>query len=88
MAYRRAIHVNGAPRSPVDGDTGDDEDDEFDFITTDIGLYEEAVYDEYLGPLMGRLRRRLIQSLRKESPILAAHQVSAPCPGIIQGCNH
>jgi hypothetical protein len=51
------------------------QEEEFEEITTDIGLYDEAIYDEYLGPLMGSLRRKLIRSLRWESPILARHQV-------------
>ena len=55
---------------------------EYEPITTDIGLYDEAVYDEYLGPIMGALRRRLIRSLRWESPVLARHQVrSRACAG-------
>lgn len=52
-----------------------DQEEEYEEITTDIGLYDEAVYDEYLGPFMGSLRRKLIKSLRYESPILARHQV-------------
>jgi hypothetical protein len=51
------------------------QEEEYEEITTDIGIYDESVYDEYLGPLMGPLRRRLIKSLRWESPILARHQV-------------
>lgn len=47
---------------------------EEDFVTTDIGIYDDRVYDEYLGPVMGTLRRWLIRSLEWESPILAKHQ--------------
>lgn len=42
--------------------------------TTDIGILPEEVYDEYLPPLVARLRRLLIRSLRRESLLLARHQ--------------
>lgn len=60
-----------------DGNTADEDDEDGDdeMLTTDIGIYDEEVYDEYLGPLMGRLRRVLVRNLRWESPLLAKHQV-------------
>lgn len=62
--------------------TPDQPAEELEEITTDIGIYDEGVYDEYLGPLMGSIRRRLIKSLRWESPILARHQVRSMCGGL------
>lgn len=54
----------------------EDGEDGHQTITTDIGIYDEAIYDEYLGSIMGPLRRLLIRSLRWESPMIAKHQVS------------
>lgn len=51
---------------------------EDDLETTDIGIYHNDVYDEYLSSTMGKLRKLLVKSLEWESPILAKHQVR-PC---------
>ncbi|PWN36219.1 uncharacterized protein FA14DRAFT_167969 [Meira miltonrushii] len=48
--------------------------EEEEYVTTDIGIYDDRVYDEYLGPVMGTIRRWLIRSLEWESPVLAKHQ--------------
>lgn len=75
----RQMSMDGSDYSidPTHSEIGHDTDpvEEYEEITTDIGLYDEAVYDEYLGAFMGSLRRKLIKSLRWESPILARHQV-------------
>lgn len=51
--------------------------------SADIGIYPEAVYDEYLGEWIGAIRRHLIRSLRWESEWLAWHQVSVVCPSAL-----
>lgn len=69
----------GGRNSSVAGLSGTEDDSmlddgDTDIETTDIGIYRDEVYDEYLGARMGAVRRLLIRSLRWESPLLARHQ--------------
>lgn len=75
----RDASTTGGLESELDDGSYDDkqlheEEDDEGFVTTDIGIYDDRVYDEYLGPVMGTIRRWLIRSLEWESPLLAKHQ--------------
>lgn len=74
LTEQEALQSSSGPKT-AEQQQEDDDREEHEINTTDIGLYDEAVYDEYLGPVMGSIRRKLIQSLRWESPKLAQHQV-------------
>jgi hypothetical protein len=58
---------------------GSQEDAEDEIVTTDIGIYDNSVYDEYLGGVLGLVRRLLVRTLEWETPVLAKHQVSFRC---------
>jgi hypothetical protein len=45
--------------------------------SADIGIYPDAIYDEYLGSFIGGIRRALVRNLKRESRFIAWHQVSA-----------
>lgn len=77
----RDASTGGGLESELDDGSYDNEqipdqggESEEDYVTTDIGIYDDRVYDEYLGPVMGTIRRWLIRSLEWESPLLAKHQ--------------
>ncbi|MCO5599915.1 hypothetical protein L7F22_054022 [Adiantum nelumboides] len=71
---RDASTAGGLESELDDGSYDQEGETEEDIVTTDIGIYDDRVYDEYLGPIMGTLRRWLIRSLEWESLILAKHQ--------------
>lgn len=61
-------------------DAGDSEEEEEEPQTTDIGILADEVYDEYLPPLVAKIRRLLVSSLRRETRFLARHQARVRHP--------
>lgn len=80
---RDASVAGESEREEEDGGNDDEE-----VMTTDIGIYDDKVYDEYLGPLLGTIRRLLIRSLAWETPLLAKHQVSETAGAFAYICQH
>lgn len=81
---RKSGHGSGAHsgkgkgKAATEGHAEDEEDEHA--VTTDIGILGDAVYDEYLPPLVARIRRALVRSLRRESDFLAWHQSKVRTP--------
>lgn len=63
---------------------GSSKDHGEDVLSTDIGILSDEVYDEYLAAPVAWVRRWLVWSLRKETKLLAWHQVGHRDCGLLQ----